>query len=88
MTAPALLVWIALAIVVQLGLGIMFAVREHGPRDVPMVTVRDAEAAWEGLRRFRVAARTLEDPSGSQCSFHLVPVDGLPLPAFMPGQFL
>lgn len=88
MTAPALLALIAVTIVAQLGLGILFALRERDEREMPMVAVRDAEAAWEGLRRFRVAARVLEDPSGSQCSFHLVPVDGLPLPAFKPGQFL
>ena len=39
-------------------------------------------------REFRIVRRTLEDPDGSQCSFHLAPVDGRPLPDFHPGQFL
>jgi ferredoxin-NADP reductase len=39
-------------------------------------------------REFRIVRRTLEDPEGSQCSFHLAPVDGRPLADFHPGQFL
>jgi ferredoxin-NADP reductase len=37
---------------------------------------------------FRVVQRSLEDAARSQCSFHLQPVDGQPLPAFRPDQFL
>lgn len=44
--------------------------------------------AWEGFREFRVERRVFEDRGGSICSFYLVPVDGAPLPAFRPGQFL
>jgi hypothetical protein len=35
-----------------------------------------------------VARREFEDTAHSQCSFYLEPVDGAPLPAFRPGQFL
>ena len=42
--------------------------------------------AWAGLRDFRVAA--VERESASVRSFVLEPVDGEPLPDFLPGQFL
>ena len=45
-------------------------------------------AAWQGFRPFRVARRAVEDAAQSICSFYLVPEDGQPLPAFLPGQFL
>jgi ferredoxin-NADP reductase len=35
-----------------------------------------------------VQRRAFEDDNRSTCSFYLVPVDGKPLPAFRPGQFL
>ena len=44
--------------------------------------------AWQGFRTFRVANKEMEDALQSVCSFYLVPVDGAPLPAFLPGQFL
>ena len=44
--------------------------------------------AWPGWREFRVARREFEDAARTQCSFHLEPVDGVPLPDFKPGQFL
>ena len=44
--------------------------------------------SWEGFREFMVSRREFEDSNGSICSFYLVPVDGKPLPAFRPGQFL
>ncbi|MBF0341140.1 MAG: 2Fe-2S iron-sulfur cluster binding domain-containing protein [Magnetococcales bacterium] len=44
--------------------------------------------AWPGMREMRVANKTIEDPDGTIVSFELVPVDGKPLPAFVPGQFL
>lgn len=44
--------------------------------------------AWEGFREFSVQRREFEDGNRSICSFYLVPVDGKPLPAFWPGQFL
>ena len=42
--------------------------------------------AWAGLRPFRIAEVARE--SASIASFVLEPVDGEPLPAFRPGQFL
>lgn len=45
-------------------------------------------AAWEGFRRMRVERKEFEDGARSICSFYLVPDDGLPLPAYLPGQFL
>jgi uncharacterized protein len=50
--------------------------------------VPDPAPAWEGFRPFRVARRVVEDALGSVCSFYLTPLDGLPLPAYRPGQFL
>jgi len=44
--------------------------------------------AWSGWRAFKVSAKVLEDAAQSVCSFELVPLDGVPLPAFLPGQFL
>jgi len=44
--------------------------------------------AWAGYRPFRVRSKTLEDAAGQVCSFELVPDDGVPLPPFLPGQFL
>jgi uncharacterized protein len=41
---------------------------------------------WTGWRRFQVARRVME--SQDICSFHLEPLDGGPLPGFLPGQFL
>ncbi len=43
---------------------------------------------WRGWRDFRVVRRNFEDGAKSQCSFYLRPVDGAPLPAFRPGQYL
>jgi MOSC domain-containing protein YiiM len=45
-----------------------------------------APPAWPGLRQFRVAAA--QDESASVRSFILEPLDGEPLPGFLPGQFL
>lgn len=44
--------------------------------------------AWLGYRTFRVDHKVIEDANRSICSFYLVPEDGQPLPAFLPGQFL
>ncbi len=41
---------------------------------------------WYGPRPFRVAAKTLE--SELVCSFELVPLDGGPVLAYLPGQYL
>lgn len=43
---------------------------------------------WKGERAFKVVRREFEDENRSVCSFYLQPLDGGPLPAFQPGQFL
>ena len=45
-------------------------------------------SAWQDFRTFRVDRKVVEDAAHSVCSFYLVPEDGQPLPAFLPGQFL
>ncbi len=57
------------------------------PAAVPEVE-HAAVAAWQGYRRFRVDQRVVEDAAAQICSFYLVPEDGKPLAAFLPGQFL
>lgn len=47
-----------------------------------------APPAWPGTRELKVTRRTVEDRAGTQVSFLLEPVDGVPLPSFLPGQFL
>ena len=60
------------------------AVVPDSPEDPEGVLV----AAWSGLRDFKVARKEVEDAACSICSFYLVPEDGKPLPAYLPGQFL
>jgi len=92
MTAAQLLGLITAALLTQLMVGIGVAVWRR--RSAPVATPADAaksvrsDAAWAGWREFRVAQRSFEDAAQSQCSFCLRPVDGQPLPAFKPGQFL
>jgi uncharacterized protein len=76
---------------VALGVGVYFWRRRlpasRLPEDVP-AEVPVSTGAWSGWREFRVARRHYEDAANSQCSFHLQPVDGAPLPPFQPGQYL
>lgn len=94
MTAAQLLALISAALLLQLAAGIGWAVWRRRCADVgahpeaPTETPVKADAAWAGWREFRVAQRVFEDAAKSQCSFYLQPVDGQPLPAFKPGQFL
>ncbi len=95
MTAAQLLAWITAAVLVQLAAGIAWtlwrrgaAVVGEGSVTAPAAPTARSDAAWPGWRAFRVARREFEDPAQSQCSFYLQPVDGQPLPAFKPGQFL
>ena len=97
MTAPQLLALIVAAMLLQLGAGIGWTLWRGRVGSVTGPAVPSAappeggtriEAAWPGLRAFRVTKREFEDTAQSQCSFHLRPVDGAPLPAFRPGQFL
>jgi ferredoxin-NADP reductase len=74
-----------------LALGNALGANEDGDRE-PSVSstpsLRTDVAGWPGLRDFRVQRKIIEDHSGSICSFYLAPVDGVPLPAFVPGQYL
>jgi len=97
MTAPQLLAFIVAAMLLQLGAGIGWTLWRGrvgsvtgpaAPSAAPPERGARREAAWQGLRAFRVTKREYEDAARSQCSFHLQPVDGAPLPAFRPGQFL
>ena len=94
MTASLLLLYICAALFLQLAVGVGVAVWRLR-RVVPETDIRpDNErptaiaAAWSGWRKFRVVQRNFEDPSCTQCSFHLLPVDGEMLLPFRPGQFL
>lgn len=93
MTAPQLLAWISAALLLQLAAGVGWTLRRRQRTPSPLSTgsVKPAprtEAAWPGWREFRVMKREPEDRARTQCSFYLQPVDGQPLPAFRPGQFL
>ena len=94
MTAAQLLGLITAALLAQLavGLGVGMLRRRSrlklAPLSGPADRAVNTHTAWVGWREFRVAERVIEDAQGSQCSFHLQPVDGQPLPAFKPGQFL
>jgi ferredoxin-NADP reductase len=99
MTSLSLLLWIALAIALQLGLFLAFRLWHHRQAylqlkqgsDEPAIAAdspRHERAAWTGFRSFRITRRCTEDTNRQICSFYLVPEDGAPLPAFLPGQFL
>lgn len=94
MTAAELLALISAALMLQLAAGLSWTVwqrRSGGPgvqEVAPVVATGRSDAAWVGWREFRVAQRAFEDAAQSQCSFYLRPLDGQPLPAFKPGQFL
>ena len=45
-----------------------------------------AQAGWNGLRKFTVAKKTVE--CDDVCAFYLKPHDGRALPTFKPGQYL
>lgn len=94
MTAVDLLSFIAAALLLQLAAGIGWTVWRRRSVAVgaqptaPVAKPVRADAAWAGWREFRVAQRAFEDAAQTQCSFYLQPVDGRPLHAFKPGQFL
>lgn len=93
MTAVELLGLIVAALLLQLIAGIGVSVKRRraaaiAPPATGLEGVTPSKSAWAGWREFRVAQRVFEDAAQSQCSFHLQPVDGQPLPAFKPGQFL
>ncbi len=94
MTVFLLLAYILAALLLQLAAGIAIATwhrRRAGTHPAPAgddATPRIERGAWPGWREFRVVRREFEDRARTQCSFYLAPVDGTPLPPFIPGQFL
>ena len=95
MTALPLLAWICGALLLQVAIAIGAAMFRHRrlpaadpPADPASGEPSRPAGAWPGWRAFRIAGRTFEDTSHAQCSFRLLPVDGLPLPPFAPGQYL
>jgi ferredoxin-NADP reductase len=97
MTAAQLLAYIAVALLLQGLAGVAFAVWRRpattgapAPAGVEEVVAAagSSSAAWAGWRDFRVVRREFEDAAQTQCSFHLQPVDGVPLTPFQPGQYL
>jgi ferredoxin-NADP reductase len=94
LTTVQLLAWILVALFLQASLGIGVAIwrrprpmADAEPAALPSTTPAGT-SAWLGTRAFRVTSRAYEDVALSQCSFYLQPVDGQPLAAFRPGQFL
>ena len=57
-------------------------------QDVPSGVEETVVGPRPDFRTFRVERKVAEDVAHSICSFYLVPEDGQPLPAFLPGQFL
>ncbi|MDD5058872.1 MAG: 2Fe-2S iron-sulfur cluster-binding protein [Sideroxydans sp.] len=55
---------------------------------VKQESVAPVQAAWSGLRSFKVERKVIEDAAQSICSFYLKPEDGQALPPYLPGQFL
>ena len=97
MTTAQLLAYIAVALLLQGGAGIAVALwrRSSAASSPSPAGVEEAVAfagssagTWSGWRGFRVVRRAFEDAAQTQCSFHLQPVDGLPLTPFQPGQYL
>jgi ferredoxin-NADP reductase len=94
MTASQLLAYISVAVLLQLVVGVAYAVwRRPQAVGVPSAAFADdgvtaVKGEWSGWRDFRVVRREFEDAAQSQCSFHLQAVDGVPLKPFQPGQYL
>lgn len=94
MTALELLGYISAALLVQIAVLIMIAVRNYRRAPLPIIsqsailTPNRPPAAWAGLREFTVVRREFEDSAHTICSFYLQPVDGLALADFLPGQFI
>jgi len=93
-TAFQLLACITVALLLQVVAGVAFAAWRRPARSgaPPSASVDEVAAAvkgaWSGWRDFRVVRREFEDAAQTQCSFHLQPVDGVPLAPFQPGQYL
>lgn len=93
MTASTLAAWLTLAILAQVAVFAVVAMRRRArERSAAAAAPTPASApgmpAWANRRDFRVERRVPENRCGDVCSFYLVPVDGQPLPPFQPGQYL
>jgi uncharacterized protein len=99
MTALGLLGYISAALLLQIAMFIAIAVCRYRRNLIHSVSLSSASSssdenpdmlasAWQGLREFRVVGREFEDSAQTVCSFYLAPVDTLPLPHFLAGQFL
>lgn len=92
MSASLLLAYVSAALVLQVGVAIAVGFWRRRRAATPQAAVPrlalPIPGAWDGWREFRVARREYEDRAQTLCSFHLEPVDGAPLPPFVPGQFL
>jgi uncharacterized protein len=92
MSASLLLAYVSAALVLQVGVAAAVAFWRRrrvaaSQAAVPRLAL-PIPGAWDGWREFRVARREYEDRAQTLCSFYLEPVDGAPLPRFVPGQFL
>lgn len=94
MTALTLLGYISAALLLQLAVAIAVVVRRYRLNPDRTASIANDQrgatlaAAWQGLREFKIASRQYEDSAQSVCSFYLEPLDTLPLPDFLAGQFL
>jgi uncharacterized protein len=91
-SAPWLLAYVSAAFVLQIGLATAIACwrRRRAAASPPAAPqfASPVRGAWDGWRELRVVRREYEDRAHTLCSFYLEPVDGHPLPPFVPGQFL
>lgn len=89
MTAFDLLGLICAVLLVQIVAAVIYVVLRPKPAPSNTIPVREIpNAAWQGLRAFRVSMREDEDDALTQTSFYLEPTDGQPLPLYRAGQFL
>lgn len=91
MTASTLLLYITAALLLQVAIWVAIVLSRRNAAQASPVAAASAGSprpAPPALREFRVVRREYADTSGTQCSFHLAPADGLTLPPFEPGQFL
>ncbi len=92
MSASLLLSYISAALALQVGVAVAVALwrrrraaASHAAAPRSALRTPGASGGWRALR---VARREHEDRARTLCSFHLAPVDGAPLPPFVPGQYL
>ncbi|MBK1615937.1 FAD/NAD(P)-binding oxidoreductase [Rubrivivax gelatinosus] len=94
MTALQLFGWIVAAALLQVGAAIVLVWwrKRAAAAGLPALAVGTSalppDAAWAGWREFRVTRRAYEDGAQTQCSFYLEPLEGGPLPPYLPGRFL